>query len=375
MYVRFVHGALAFVLVAGACTTTPSPSPDPTIAATAALPTSTPAPTTNAANPATATVQDLGSPLTPRIQATAVWTGREVILWGGAQWEGTGVSGPLGDGATYDPAADAWRMLPDAPIDARAGHIAGWSGNEALFWGGYTGGGEAPPATTGAAYNPTTGDWRTLSPAPINWSDGAASVWADGEWVIAIVPGATDAVELAAYDPATDRWRELPPLPGPFSVENQVAWTGAELLLVNVADGLFRLDPDTETWIPNATPAVWGPVVWTGDRLLGVADSNPYWSLVEWDPSTGRWSEIPMPESAHLRYGELVWTGDRAIFPKSGLAFDPSNSSWWTLDPPAAFDRSDAAILWAGDRVLMLGGWPGGPSEPIPFGAAYVPAW
>jgi hypothetical protein len=200
-------------------------------------------------------------------------------------------------------------------------------------------------------------------------------VWAHGEWIVATVPDRTDAIEIAAYDPSLDRWRELPRLPGPFSVENQVAWTGSELLLINVADGLFRLDRDTESWIPYATPAVWGPVQWTGDRLLGVADSSPYWSLMEWEPTTGRWSEIPIPGSARLRYGELVWTGDRAIFPKSGLAFDPSSSRWWTLDPPAGFDRSDAAILWAGDRVLMLGGWPGGPSEPIPFGAAYVPAW
>lgn len=372
---RCFHWVLVGVLMAGACTTAPTPSPTRT-PATTAVPASTPAATTRVvAVLASAAVRELDSPLSPRIEATGVWTGQEVILWGGAQWQGDGVTGPLGDGGAYDPASDSWQMLPQAPIEARAAHVAGWTGRELLVWGGYVKGGTAPAATTGAAYDPTTGQWRTLPPAPVVWTKGAASIWTGSEWVIAVALDRAERIEVAAYDPGLDRWRQLPGLPGPLSVENQLSWTGSELLLVNVADGLFRLDVDNDAWIPHATPPVWGPIAWAGNRLLGVADGNPYWSLVEWDPSTDVWAEIPLPEFALLREADLVWTGDRAIFPNSGLAFEPSTSRWWRLDPPASLDRSDSVILWAGDRVLMLSGWPGGPSEPIPFGEAYVPAW
>lgn len=371
MYARLVQGALVVVLVAGACTTMPSRPPTATSMATAALPTSTPAASMPVAISASATIQTIRSPLAPRIAATGVWTGSEVILWGGWQWEGDGVSGPLGDGAAYDPAVDDWRALPDAPIDARAQHLAVWTGREMLVWGGFTKDRTAPSA--GAAYDPSAGQWRTLAPSPVKWAEeGTASVWADGEWVIAIARDRTNDIEVVAYDPNVDRWRNLPGLAGPLSDENQLVWTGSELLLVNVAGGLFRLDPEKQTWISSVTPPVWGPVVWTGDRLLGVAGNDPSW-LVEWDPATDVWSDLPMP--APLREAELVWTGDRAIFANSGLAFDPSTPQWWKLNPAAAFHRSESVILWAGDRVVMLGGWPGGPSGPIPFGEAYVPAW
>lgn len=374
MYARLIQCALVIVLVAAACTTTPSP-PSTTLATPASSPTATPVASAQDAIPASATIKQLRSPLAPRINATGVWTGSEVILWGGWRWEDLGVSGPLADGARYDPAGDNWRMLSDAPIDPKAEHIAGWTGKEMLVWGGNTGGDTAPAVATGAAYNPTTSRWRTLAQSPVSWAEGAAAVWAGEEWVIAVAPDGANAIEVAAYDPNLDRWRELPRLPGPFSSENQLVWTGSELLLVNLADGLFRLDPDKGAWIRIATPSVWGSVVWTGNRLLGVAKSNPYWSLVEWDPSTDLWSDIAMPESALLREPELVWTGDRAIFPDAGLAFDPATRRWWSLDPAATFDRSDSVVLWAGDRVVMMGGWHGGPSAPIPFGEAYIPAW
>jgi hypothetical protein len=241
-----------------------------------------------------------------------------------------------------------------------------------LVWGGYTGVRPKPPAE-GAAYNPKTRRWRTLASSPLNYANGATSVWADGRWVIAIARDRTEGIEVVAYDPDRDRWQQLPRLHGQLSEENQLVWTGSELLLINLAAGMLRLAPDASAWIPSATPPLWGQVVWTADRLLGVASTNPGPLLVGWDPAADAWSEIPSPSS--LAGLDLIWTGDRAVFPGSGLAFDPLALTWWDVQPPPEFDRSDSVVLWAGDRLLMLGGWPGGPSGPIHFGEAWIPDW
>jgi hypothetical protein len=333
---------------------------------------SVPSPSPPIATAVNATTQRIQSPLDPRIAATGVWTGSDVIVWGGWSWNGVGVTGALADGAAYDPRADTWQRLADAPIRARARHIAVWTGREMLVWGGLTSV-RPNPRADGAAYSPSTGRWRSLAPSPRNWATGAASVWANGEWIIALARDRTGDIEVIAYDPDRDRWRELPWLHGGLSEENQLVWTGSELLLINVADGMFRLAPDAEEWTPVETPPIWGPVVWTGDRLLGVASQPTEPALVEWEPISNAWSDIP--QAGPVTPWRLFWTGDRALFPNAGLAMDPSTREWWRMSPAAGFDRSDEVVLWAGDRLVMLGGWHGGPGAPLDFGEAYIPKW
>ena len=58
-----------------------------------------------------------------------------MIIWGGF-----GVAGTLGDGAAYDPLTDGWSPTPSwgAP-SARSVHGAVWTGSEMIIWGGYGG--------------------------------------------------------------------------------------------------------------------------------------------------------------------------------------------------------------------------------------------
>jgi hypothetical protein len=72
------------------------------------------------------------APLSPRVGHSAVWTGSELLIWGG----GPPGSRPEADGAAYDPAADRWRRLPPAPLAGRLRHAAVWTGSEMLLWGG-----------------------------------------------------------------------------------------------------------------------------------------------------------------------------------------------------------------------------------------------
>jgi hypothetical protein len=63
---------------------------------------------------------------------TAVWTGSEMIAWGG-----TGASGYDNTGGRYNPSTDSWAATSttNAPV-ARAEHTAVWTGREMIVWGG-----------------------------------------------------------------------------------------------------------------------------------------------------------------------------------------------------------------------------------------------
>src|SRR5262245_19093702 len=77
----------------------------------------------------------------------AVWTGTEMLVWGG--YYGNTASGtPLGDGAAYHRATNSWRPLPATTLAARSFHTAVWTGSRMLIWGG-DGGGYQSPAPKG----------------------------------------------------------------------------------------------------------------------------------------------------------------------------------------------------------------------------------
>lgn len=94
----------------------------------------------------------------------AVWTGTEMLVWGGI---GAGdAPAKLGDGARYQPSTDTWTSISGnwAPAP-RSGHAALWTGTEMIVAGGAV----CPPAKCigagpGSSYHPTTDTW-TPSPA------------------------------------------------------------------------------------------------------------------------------------------------------------------------------------------------------------------
>src|SRR6266496_3718463 len=68
--------------------------------------------------------------------ATAVWTGREVLVVGGIPAVRTDQDRRFTDGAAYDPARDTWRRLAPSPQprgSLMAQHLA-WTGARLLVW-------------------------------------------------------------------------------------------------------------------------------------------------------------------------------------------------------------------------------------------------
>jgi len=95
----------------------------------------------------------MAGPPEARASHTAVWTGNEMIVWGGF----TTVFGS-NTGARYNAATDTWTgtSTTDAPA-GRVSHTAVWTGSEMIVWGGTDQNGGH--FNTGGRYAPTTDSW------------------------------------------------------------------------------------------------------------------------------------------------------------------------------------------------------------------------
>jgi hypothetical protein len=81
-----------------------------------------------------------------RYYATGVWTGSEMIIFGG--WTGDRYANPLNAGGRYSPTTDSWTPISmglDFP-SWRVSHTAVWTGTEMIVWGG------DPGTATGSRY-------------------------------------------------------------------------------------------------------------------------------------------------------------------------------------------------------------------------------
>lgn len=198
--------------------------------------------------------------LEPRDHHTAIWTGTEMIVWGG----GSASRPSFVAGARYDPLLDTWALLStDGVPVGRLGHTAVWTGSRMLVWGG-TGPGTCPLmyCGDGASYDPITDTWRPLSgtgaPGPRVWHTAA---WTGTEMLIWGGQSASGALgDGARYNPTTDAWRPLSAVGAPSPRWGHTAvWTGSELLIwggtSDARSGQGRGDgaaynPVTDTWRP-----------------------------------------------------------------------------------------------------------------------------
>lgn len=129
------------------------------------------------------TVISTGAPA-PRYAHTAVWTGKEMVIWGGLERGSSGEIVPRGDGARYDPARDAWTPLSVAGApSARAGHSAVWTGRHMIVWGGSAprcADGSSGACADGGVYDPAMDRWMPLQGPPAARRANHVAVRTDG---------------------------------------------------------------------------------------------------------------------------------------------------------------------------------------------------
>lgn len=238
-----------------------------------------------------------------RARAVSVWTGSELVYWGGDT--DFHASHPT-DGAAYDPATATWRRLPRGPLSGRSRAAAVWTGNEVLIWDGWP---DLPPGD-GAAFDPATRTWRMLAASPLSARIPVVAVWTGREMIVwGDASRSSTARDGAAYDPETDRWRKLPPSP---LVLNQasVIWTGAEMVVFgSLLDGHnhsstayaqgIAYDPERNAWrviAPSRLSPQASTIAWTGKEILA-------WDYLLqaglYDPVRDTWARPPgLPLSA-----------------------------------------------------------------------------
>ncbi len=117
-------------------------------------------------------------PPAARRSHTAVWTGSEMIVWGGDNG-----SIFLNDGSRYNPSANSWTATPTtgAPA-ARRQHTAVWTGSEMIVWGGFNG---SISFSDGSHYNPSANSWTaTATTGALAARHLHTAVWTGSEMIV-----------------------------------------------------------------------------------------------------------------------------------------------------------------------------------------------
>jgi hypothetical protein len=326
-----------------------------------------------------------------RIEHTAVWTGSEMIIWGGIQ----GNTLDLNNGR-YDPAGDQWSGVStiNAP-SARKRHTATWAGDKMIVWGGHLGGSSAE-FSSGAIYDPATDTWTAMSSvgAPYGRHDHTA-VWTGTELIVwggrQFFAG-TEANGGARYDPATDTWTPISEVNAPMARwQHHAVWDGERMIIWGgqtsdsgaislVKEGAIY-HPATDVW--SALPAQNAPdpsrssylpssVVWTGADMFVWSNFNDWVQ----DPWTESWAMVRRSEARRFGLNDqwqvvvegceseasgsaawldsrfLSWNGDYS----EGYSYDEQRDVWVPITPYPGGPADMATVVAIGDSVIVWGG-------------------
>src|SRR5437870_1127871 len=264
-----------------------------------------------------------------RIYHTVVWTGSEMIVWGGGNFNTN-----FNTGGKYNPVTDSWTATSttDAPA-ARSGHTAVWTGSEMIVWGG------GGLLNTGGRYNPSTDTWiaTSITGAP-TYRSAHTAVWTGSEMIVWGGQDVSGDVNTGGrYNPITDSWTATSTTNAPAGRQVHTAvWTGSQMI-------------------------VWGGSPDSGFSYLNTGG--------RYDPITDSWTATTLSNAPAAReYHTAVWTGSEMIvwggwsggsnYLNTGGRYNPSTNSWTATslaDAPAA--RDAPATVTTGSQMIASGGY------------------
>lgn len=326
-------------------------------------------------NPTTTAWRELTPGPGRRQQPAAVWTGSELLIWGGDAWDGEQTV-LTNDGFAYDPATDTWSTIPAAPLSPRTYPFHVWTGEELIVWGGMEEIEEflLSGTTGGAAYNPTTNTWRVLAEAPLGRRNPGVAVWTGTSMITGGNGDQTDGdASWAAYDPALDSWTELPDPPVRAGNVYDGVWTGTEVIFsidTGTESGsqrwseLYAFNPETNEWRQTASPdrlLLGAGYTWTGEYLVYWGMTGFPTTLVEtaYDPDIDEWIQLtPAPLNERFATGAVTAVGPTSLIVWGGQGFGVesyTDGAILVLDDPDSEDSPRANT----DLISLLFPLPG----------------
>ncbi len=354
-----------------------------------------------------------GQPAVPRYNHTLVWTGTGMIVWGGVLVSNAGdIESPTwlenstvtDTGGIYRPASDSWTVTSSVVAPApRAGHTAVWTGSEMIIWGGYDK--EQNSLADGWRYSPSSDQWRPLSSVGAPGArDGHTAVWTGREM---IVWGGRGNADGAAYDPSADTWRMISGASAPAGRRGHGAvWTGERMIIWG---GSIPSESGNDTFQSPGTGAAYDPVedrwetisevggppggsgygeflgeravqlLWTGERLLvfviNGSSEDPLWMPGgSYSFQTKTWDSIKLtkaPTKFRPYFG--AWNGSSLYVASSsyarfrGASYDFGKSRWRIRNTGSTGSLQGRAAVWAPqlEELLVFGGmWTTGLNKP-----------
>ena len=347
----------------------------------------------------------------PRYAATEVWTGTEMIVWGGDN--GVRILG----GGRYNPQTNSWQSLSltNGP-QSSVGHTAIWTGSEMIVWGGQ----EptlAADINTGARYNPQSNSWVPVTnPQNGGARDEHPAVWTGVEMIVwGSYTHHSDPTNTGArYYPATDTWLPTSMINVPHErYAPQGVWTGSEFVVWGGCQDPFcftrlntggRYNPAADTWQATSTvnaaeARYWFSAVWSGSEMLvwggcdaqtcgpgGNSDRNGLNNGGRYNPQTDTWQPVNLAGAPSARWAHAaVWTGNEMIVwggedgnvgpHNDGARYNPTTNSWTPMtltNAPTA--RNHASAVWTGSRMITWGFYNSLLDQYLNSGGVYDPA-
>jgi hypothetical protein len=326
-----------------------------------------------------------------RALQSSVWTGTEVIIWGGFSR-----SGALRTGARYNPVTGTWTPLPiqGAP-SARIFNAAVWTGSEMIVWGGLSTDRNGAFLDDGARYTPSTNTWSPLPKAPLAPRMLPTAIWTGTEMIVwAGLGGASTSSSQvygdgARFNPARNTWTTFnTPETVAARVEHSAIWTGQVMIVygggtvINGQSALtlgdcWQYSPATNAW--TRIPTVGGPgprelqsAIWTGQEMIiwgGARDGRVLGDGARLNPATRTWSPLPTDGAPTARQDAgAVWTGKEMLIwggrivgvtngpTVGGARYDPTTNVWAPVPQGPLSFRTGHTAMWTGTDLFVFGG-------------------
>jgi len=176
----------------------------------------------------------------------AIWTGKRMVVWGGIT--------PLGDGGLYDPIGDAWSPISTTGAPSPRVEASGvWTGTWVLVWGGRSG---STYFNDGRYYDPRLNVWSNMaSVGPPAARSLHGTVYAENTMLIwGGKDASTTFSDGSKFDPIQNAWTPMTDVNKPSTRTSFSAlWTGERML---IATGSPVVN-ETKDYCFVCTPTTW----------------------------------------------------------------------------------------------------------------------